>query len=200
MLCLTASVWVGTTAAYLSKSPGKAENVLTVGQVTVGLEEENWDGEKNPPLHPGETVSKDPTVKNTGKNDVQVFLQVDVPMENIRLTDNVTKMKTERKMQEIFFFEADKEKWELISRQEENQSCRYIYGYRSVLRPGEKTVPLFTEIRAADYLEGELDREKRFVLQVSAQGIQSGTKGKGLSEIYQEFLQQTVSDGKGERA
>ena len=74
----------------------------------------------------------------------------------------------------------------------------YVYGYPEILKPGEKTEPLFRNIRAVNYLEGDLKGDELLKVQVKAQVIQTNVEGKSLSLIYQEFLKQEQTDQKGE--
>ena len=67
-----------------------------------------------------------------------------------------------------------------------------------ILKPGEKTEPLFRNIRAVNYLEGDLKGDELLKVQVKAQVIQTNVEGKSLSLIYQEFLKQEQTDQKGE--
>ena len=84
-------------------------------------------------------------------------------------------------------------------RQEEQEDQQvYVYGYPEILKPGEKTEPLFRNIRAVNYLEGDLKGDELLKVQVKAQVIQANVEGKSLSLIYQEFLKQEQTDQKGE--
>ena len=73
---------------------------------------------------------------------------------------------------------------------------KYIYGYKSVLEPGESTSPLFQKLKTVSYLEGELDVEQNYDVSVIASVIQEQEAGKTLKEIYQEYLKQTEADNK----
>lgn len=162
------------------------------------LKEEHWDPEVKKVIHPKESVTKDPTVKNTGKNDAYVFLQVVVPKKEISLVDEKTKEKTQRKKYVLFTFRAEKE-WELIRTEDLGNFIRYVYGYSEILKPQEETPPLFHEITAVNYLEGETDDQTDYTVQVTAQAIQAELEAGELSEIYQQLLLQAeCDDGKGE--
>lgn len=188
----------GATTAYLSDSPGEVLNVITTGSVDVELEEENWRPEDNTTVLPKEKVIKDPAVKNTGKNDARVFLQVDIPMKNISVVDGITKMKTERGETELFTFVPDETIWELILREQSGENMRYVYGYREVLKPGQETEVLFSEVTAVNYLEGNLSSEMPYHIQVTALAAQENVQSTDMAEIYQEFFRQEETGGKGE--
>ena len=80
------------TVAYLMDTEA-ADNVVQIGQVKVSLDEGSFDPTSSAPIvEIGRIVNKSPKLKNTGKNDEYVFLQVDVPKENVTLLyeDTVT--------------------------------------------------------------------------------------------------------------
>ena len=76
---------------------------------------------------------------------------------------------------------------------------KYIYGYKSVLNPGESTTPLFRKLAAVSYLEGELDASVSYDVPVIASVIQEQDGSKTMKEIYQEYLKQADIDQKEAR-
>ena len=73
-------------AAYFTDAD-TITNTFTVGQVSVKLEEPNWDGNSigdAKDMTPGQEIAKDPQIKNDGKNDEFVFMTVAIPYANIR--------------------------------------------------------------------------------------------------------------------
>ena len=72
---LTCSVSVGLTVAYLTDRDSEA-NVFTVGDVAIDLDEKF---EQESQLIPGETIEKEATITNTGKNSAWVWMTVAVP-------------------------------------------------------------------------------------------------------------------------
>lgn len=187
----------GISAAYLKDTVGEVQNVITVGDIKAVLKEPHWGTEKKIYLHPNESISKDPIVKNTGLNDEYVFLEVTIPKRKIAVIDDSTKRKMDRKLREIFTFESEKD-WEPVEKRELEDQKVYVYGYSEILKPGEETVPLFKKIHAVNYLEGDLKEDDLLKIQVKAQVIQTNVKGENLSLIYQEFLKQEQADQKGE--
>lgn len=192
--CLIAG---GTSAAYLKDAVGEVQNVITVGNIKAVLEELHWNPKKKMYLHPGESTPKDPVVKNTGLNDEYAFLEVRIPKREIAVVNDDTKMKMNKESRAVFTFEAEKG-WELVRQEEQEDQQVYVYGYPEILKPGEKTEPLFRNIRAVNYLEGDLKGDELLKVQVKAQVIQTNVEGKSLSLIYQEFLKQEQTDQKGE--
>lgn len=76
--CLAAVAVVGGTLAYFTDSE-EAENVFTVGDVSIKLTEPSWnaDGEESIDVYPGEALPKDPTVTNEGANPCFVRIKVE---------------------------------------------------------------------------------------------------------------------------
>ena len=135
--------FAGGTAAYLSKSAGEVKNVFTAGSVKAQLTEAHWDTQKASKVYPGQILEKDPVVKNIGENSANVFLEVNVPMRSIAVLDGSTGRKTIRENRELFTFQADETKWILLYQEKTSGNKKYIYGYKSVLNPGESTTLIF---------------------------------------------------------
>nr|WP_294525156.1 hypothetical protein [uncultured Blautia sp.] len=185
------------TSAYLKNTVGEVQNVITVGDIKAVLEEPHWNPEKKTYLHPGESTEKDPIVKNTGLNDEYAFLEICIPKRTIAIIDDSTKIKTDKESRELFTFEAEKG-WELVEQREQTDQKIYVYGYSEILKPGEQTEPLFRNICAVNYLEGDLKGDEVFSIQVKAKVIQANVEGENLSVIYRELLKQEQADQKGE--
>lgn len=187
----------GLTNAYLQKPMDRLDNAVTPGSIDVVLTEPLWKKEDAKNLVPGQSVSKNPTVTNTGENDSWVFLRVDVPVKNIALVDSETKKKTEKKDTELLYFTPD-DAWELVERTEDKDAVHYVYGFREILKAGDSTDALFRHVTMVDYLEGELDPKEILAMPIEAVSIQSHVEDadKGLSAVYQEYLSQEASDGK----
>lgn len=197
---LLGTTTVGVTAAYLSAFPGEAVNTVTVGSVKIELTEENWNPDKSGALHPLETVSKDPKVKNTGENSAWVFLKVSVPRRRIALVGNDGKKQTPQAC-DLFTYEHDAADWTLLSEETMDQETCRIYGYQEALNPGEETEELFEETTAVNYLEGELAAGERFPISITAYAIQeSGLEEEyTLEQIYAEYLKQENADADPDR-
>ena len=187
----------GVTAAYLSRSPGEVCNVITAGAVEGKLTEEQWDPENGKNVYPGQSMDKDPVVENVGENEAWVFLEVAVPVETIALVDDTTGRKTEKEKHELFSFQADTDSWELLSHETSESQGSYLYGYKNVVEPGEKTEPLFHTVETVNYLEGEPDIGQDNGIHVTAGMIQNNMQTTNLEQIYREFLEQRKEDEKG---
>lgn len=181
----------GTTGAYLTHSPGTLKNIITAGKIDVKVEEPGWKSENGTGLVPGSETVKDPTAVNTGKNDAWIFLKVRVPVKEIILVDPETKRKQSAQETALFSFEAAKD-WELIEKSRKDSFEESIYGYRSVVKPGERTTPLFEKVVLVNYLEGQLKASEKLTIPIEAMAIQTGvtTPEEGLKRIYEVYLEQ----------
>lgn len=155
----------------------------------VKVTEPEWEEEKGRELTPGSVIAKDPTVVNTGKNEAWVFLKVQIPIREIVLVDVETKRKQERAKAELFSFSST-ENWKLVEKSADGKWVNYIFGYRSPLRAGGKTEPLFREVTLVNYLEGELDDSEALMIPIEAMAIQSNVcaEGTDLKMIFEEYL------------
>lgn len=84
-LCLT--LVLGGIMAYFTAGDS-AENVFTVGKVSIDLTEDNWDPD-NPPtdITPNQPFDKDPQIDNLGDNNAYAFMRVTIPKANV-ITDS----------------------------------------------------------------------------------------------------------------
>ncbi len=65
---LSATAAIGGTLAYFTDTAEKVDNVFTVGNVKIQIEEEHWKPAEANDVFPGQTLTKDPKVKNKGNN------------------------------------------------------------------------------------------------------------------------------------
>ena len=73
---LAAILVVGGTMAFFTDTKTK-DNTFTIGNVSIDLDEPNWDPDDTDNKYPGEVIAKDPQVKNTGANDAFVRIKVE---------------------------------------------------------------------------------------------------------------------------
>lgn len=77
---LSATAAIGGTLAYFTDTTQTANNVFTVGNVKIKLEEKAWEDHgkaEAEDVYAGESLDKDPTVTNTGKNPCFVRVKVE---------------------------------------------------------------------------------------------------------------------------
>lgn len=77
-------ILVGNVVAFFTETEQRT-NAFTVGKVTIDI---NEDFEQNQIVYPEETVEKNPSVENIGKNTAYVFLEVDVPKAKVTLLND----------------------------------------------------------------------------------------------------------------
>lgn len=195
-MLMVLSAGAGATLAYLTDD-AQAENVITIGDVSIDLTEPAWDPASGKNLVPDAAVPKNPRVTNTGSLDAWVFLRVSIPVKNISAVDADTKRKLPAADMELFRFEADSN-WELVSENRTASAADYVYGYRTTVAPGSSTTEFFREVSLVNYLEGELNPEEQFTIPVEAVAIQWNAERAeaGLKKIYEECLKQEESNAK----
>lgn len=183
----------GMTNAYMKANPEVLENMVTPVLVDVGLIEPLWNPENGQGLLPGSTVPKNPTAVNTGTSDAWMFLRISVPVKHIALVNTQSRRKEEAADVPLFSFTASKD-WELIEQTPAKGRVDYVYGYRKILKPQEKTTPLFEEVRLVNYLEGELTADEVLEIPAEALAIQkhAGNEDAGLAEIYRVYLAEEI--------
>ncbi len=186
-LALLGVIAIGGSLAYLTDSE-QTVNKFQVGKVDIELEEPNWNEEENQKIEPSQVIPKDPTVSNVGVNDAYVYVEVQIPMEDVitAAEDGTREADGEAVYQELFTFTAN-EKWTLISKEEINGNMVYTYSYDEILAPGASTNPLFDSVTFANVVEGQID-EAKFDVPVHAFAIQTANTGDGSGDIPAEAL------------
>lgn len=161
VLCMIAILAVGGTLAYFTDTTDVKNNVFTVGNVKIKLEEPKWDeqGEEDAPeVYPGEALAKDPTVTNTGANPCFVRVGVrglDCLGEG---EDMLIHVRTN------YVKDALGEGWVLHT--------DGFYYYTKVLAAGAATTPVFDSIVIPTALTNG-DGETPFSIDVAAQAVQA---------------------------
>lgn len=202
-------VGIAGIMAYLT-DVDTATNTLTTGEVTIDLQEPLWDAgtdanDNDIPdfaenITPNATVTKDPQVKNTGKNNAYIYLKVTVPAKEV-ITANANGTLAnngEATATQLFTYElADNSKWVLIpgesganvnSTTNKVESYTYVYYYNEAVEPNATTDKLFTEVKYANVIEGQNDNAT-VDIDIQAYAIQSdnlpsGTTIPGAYTIY----------------
>lgn len=104
---------VGVTTALLTDAESR-NNIITIGQVKLSLDEGGFDPEDEHLLDPGSRVTKAPKLTNAGNRDAFVFLQLSIPKAKVTLlweeSDGSHRKgtpRTEQRLQELFRCLAD---------------------------------------------------------------------------------------------
>ena len=152
----------GGTTGMLAYQTDKEtmDNIVTVGEVKIGLTETQWpnaDVPGNPPVENilgNQEISKNPVVQNTGINDAVVFLKVTVPVVNATAV-NADKSKDTTKKQEVIYFKLNGDdasthqnhfnsNWIELPTEETGTDLTgttrtYVFGYNKRIQGGDKT-------------------------------------------------------------
>lgn len=179
------SAGIGGTLAYLRTETNQRANDFTAGEVKIALHEPMWealpdvDGNGIPdvaePMYPGQVISKDPKVENTGRNPAYVYLEVWVPKKEVIFVDPDTKKKEDSSRVAPLFTYAVNEGWTEIEVDESGMDADvHLYAYTAgEVLPGESTEALFDEVAYGHVLEGEIAPDTVLDIQVHALAVQS---------------------------
>ena len=176
VLLLLVSASLGVSFAYLTSSLESRANNFTFSNVSIDLVEEKWDSltPQDKVVYPNRSVVKDPKVKNTGENDLYVYIEVKVPRGNIK-TVNSDETVNDAKWTNLLTFDINSG-WELIETSVSDDGLyeSRLYAYTdSALKPNEVTNTLFDKVTFVNMLEGEFEKGSEFEMPVAAYAIQS---------------------------
>lgn len=165
---LVGLISIGGAIAYFTDAE-EATNQVTVGNVRIDLEEEEWDKvpeEEKQNITPNQTLAKDPKIINTGDNTAFVFLDVSVPVAEV-ITANEDGSKNPKELTELFSYQTDSN-WTQVGKMIEVKdksdkviAHKYLYAYGdstscTSLAPGSETSELFQSVLFANIIEGQL--------------------------------------------
>lgn len=199
---------IAGVSAYLTDTE-TTPNVFTVGEVTIDALEPNYPGngtDDTEDLVPLEEVKKDPQIKNTGKNPIVVFEQVDIPMASLILAEDDGTRLPEANV-EIFdyrteegLYDSTDDEWVQISQEyltaddqpadaDTAAKVRRIYGYSNVVKEDETTNSLFDVVRLANVVEGQIDNSVQ-TIQLTTYAIQADNIAGITSAHWDEEMDQ----------
>lgn len=189
-------------AAYMSDRD-KGLNTFTVGNVKIeaaepGFPTDDSDNNGIPDecelMVPYKTVTKDPRIRNIGKNDAVVFLRITAPAEELSLIlDDGTRQGAS--MSDLFWFKQKEDRDELHSNNfnpdwirlpsldgdlvdcpginNEGRGLTYIFGYHMRLRPGEWTKTLFDKVQNKKYGSKTISPDETEVIRIESFAVQA---------------------------
>lgn len=138
-------------------------------------------------IQPGDILSKDPTVENTGLYDQ--YVRVMVTVTNAKNWMNACEKHSITDLTTIFG-DFDGTKWTRIDAPVYNETAdtlTYTYYYNGVLAP-EETATLFTTVTIPQAFDiADMVSLKSFELSVSAQAIQSAHTGNNAVEAFANY-------------
>lgn len=168
---------VGGIMAYFTDAD-TATNTFTVGKVEIDLQEPDWV----PPtdITPEQEFAKDPQVKNTGKNDAYVFVEVIVPYANV-ITANEDGTRNDAADTELFSYDV-KDGWveledqKVVDKTAGTVKHLYAYGTKDVMKALKSNVTtdsVFDYIKFVNVIEDEGLEGKELNVVVNAYAIQT---------------------------
>ena len=181
IVALIAIIGLGSLFAYLSDTDQKT-NVFTLGSVKITLTEPNWNSSNGQNVVPGQPISKDPRINNTGNNPAYVYIKVVNPI--VELANGTTG---------VLFNYTAKSGWTQLDEQEQCGYKATTYYYNTALNSSATTTTLFDSITINDY-SGEINENQ--VLDIYGYGIQSTylQSGSTVTSIFTDAFTSSLSD------
>lgn len=175
---------IGASLAYFTDQDAK-ENVFTVGNVDIELNEPSWEIPAS--VAPGIEYAKDPVVKNVGTNDA--YIRVDVKVSDwaafkaAAAAHQITDLST-------IFAGHDAAKWTRAAIIEDAtaDTATYQYYYNTAIAKGASTDALFTSVTVpAAFTSTEMaaiaGNDGKFTIDVTAHAIQAD----GFNSVQDAF-------------
>ena len=182
MILAVVILLTGHTAAYQTAQTDTLDNPVTAGEVSIELTEPGYTDRQQ--VAPNSEIIKDPTIINTGTVDAYVYLEVRIPVREVRLAERAQISPPEHL--ELFSF-VPASSWSLIEKEEMENEMRYVFAYSKEICPGEKTTPLFEKIRTVSYAEGDVPENQELDVHILARAVQSFSWTDPL-QAYQSYF------------
>lgn len=165
---MVASIATAYTLAYFTDSKSK-ENVFTVGDVKIKLEEPSWTNDGTKKIIPNVPFDKDPFVTNTGDNAAYVRMKVTINHADLFKKDAANTI--------LGTISSD---WTLVDGNvtpDKDNNITYVYTYNTKLEKNNPTSKLFTTVTLpAEFTNKdmeELAKNGGFKITVVAEAIQA---------------------------
>ena len=174
VLCMAV---VGISAYFTDADT--ATNTFTIGEISLDLQEPNWDPDDVRDVVPNETIEKDPQIKNDGVNDEFVFLTVSIPYANV-VTADADGTKNAAADTELFSYTVNSG-WIQIGSEVKDANTMtvtrtYAYGSETAMTAlsADATTPtLFDTVTFANIVEDQNLENTSKEIVINAYGIQS---------------------------
>lgn len=205
-VCLGAALLGGLIAggavAYFTDRD-KGINTLRIGNVQIeawepGFPTEDEDDDGVPDecelVIPYQSITKNPRIRNTGKNDAIVFFKVTSPVEMLTLIDDEGTRHDEA-LEELFWFKQKDDSDDLHQNNfnanwvrltdldgeivqceginDEGQGYTYIFGYHTRLEPGDTTTTLFDKVQNKKYGSKTISANENEIIRIESYAIQA---------------------------
>ena len=191
----------GVTGAYLTYKTLPKQNNVTVGKITTTLTEPGWDSltPQDKVLWPGKTVTKDPTVTSTAESTggCYVYLKVTIPRALVRTYSDTTKQFENggsASRIDLFTYTVNSAWTEMPAYASTTDAASvHVYAYTSKLAPNSSTPPLFTSVKYANVIEGDIGKGTLLDINVEMTSVQcdffpSATTPQEVYDAYQKGL------------
>lgn len=177
----------GGTWAYMTNTQNVG-NVFTAGEVKIKLTEPDWPGNDSPEVKeitPNQEISKNPQITNTGTTDAVVFAEVEIPVDKYEIATAEGNLQG-RSLRELFWIktkDAAIQDFENTIHGEEGEwdwlqslcyykdadgalsedpvsggSAVHVFGYKSIIKPGETTSPIFDKVQLKNVVLGNNEK------------------------------------------
>lgn len=166
-----------------------ATNTFTVGEVSIDLQEPNWNGDTD--ITPNMTTAKDPQVLNDGASDAFVFLEVVVPYRDNIVIADADGTKNVAATAELFTYTI-KDGWVEVgtpTTDAEAGVVKHVYAYigdntsdLKALAANETTPTLFDEITFVNAVENQGLENQELDVVINAYGIQTNDINGGKTD------------------
>lgn len=191
----------GAVAYFTDRDTGT--NRLRIGNVQIEAwepgfptEDDDQDGvpDENELVIPYETITTDPRIRNTGKNDAIVFFKVTSPVEMLTLIDD-SGTRHDEALEELFWFKQKNDPDDLHQNNfnsdwirltdldgeivdceginDEGRGYVYIFGYHVRLEPGERTTTLFDKVQNKKYGSKTIAANEKELIRIEPYAIQA---------------------------
>lgn len=163
-----------------------AENIFTVGNISLELQEPGWEEANGAYVLPGQEVRKDPQIVNDGHNDEFVFLEVVIPYATIQTANEDGSWNASSDV-ELFAYDWNTEDWVQIgegAKDPETKTVSYVYAYAkegamTALTKDSTTSALFEYVRFANVADAAQLDASSMMVEINAYGIQTTNLNDG---------------------
>ena len=192
-VCVVAVLAAGASLAYFTDKTETADNVFTMGNVKIALDETDLtkdDDSRTPAgntyenLYPGMEMVKDPTVHNTGRNDAWVRVIVRVANGAAFMDKFAIAPYASSPLEGLTHGLGAG--WQITASTKDTATNDMVYTivYNTVLKPGESTPAVFEklyipatfgngEMAAITYKNANNESVNGFTMSIHAEAIQS---------------------------
>lgn len=167
VIALLAVSIAGASLAYFTDTQ-EADNVFTMGDVDIELDEPEWDPDPDGDFNPGVEYDKDPYVKNVGDTDVWVRLKVTFTQYSQWMEAAAKHEKNDWTPLDMLGgtdFSTDKnadENWWLVNPDgtvdQATNTITYEFIYKEMVEDKAETTELFKNVTIPTWIDNE-DRE-----------------------------------------